>query len=877
MGILTLKDRIAPLLARVENPYRYIGGEAGQTVKETARARIALVFPDLYELGMSNNALRILYHVVNADGRFAAERAFAPWTDMAELMRSEDVPLGSLETHRPLSEFDIVGITLQTELNYTNVPYVLDLAKIPAMAIERGESDPFVVGGGPCMANPEPVAPFFDAFVIGDGEELTLSLLELARRHREDGVSRAETLKSMAALPGVYVPALLPVELGPQGDLVPVGIDGKGSYAHARGVRRVWVEALRPEDVPVQVPVANGDVVHERFAVELLRGCTQGCRFCQAGFWYRPVRELSPDDVVDLAKKGIAATGSDELGLLSLSTADYSRIGPLADRLVDDPDFRNVNLSLPSLRANRFGQELAHKVARARGGRTATFAPETGSQRLRKVINKTISDEDMLEAAEAVFGNGWHSIKLYTMVGLPTEDLDDMEAFCGLIDKLSRIGARHTRRSEIHPNIGIMVPKAHTPMQWEPYVGREEAAERIRFVRERFRLRKNVRLTWSHWEVGYMEALFARGDRQLAPMILEASRAGMVFESNEKSFQGLGAWKAIFERRGYDSDHRAFRERAQEEIFPWDFIHAGATKGYLAQEWKKMREPQSPEVADCRWGECNHCGIPGNGSDIKLAPAEPGREVRMPAQSSAPASVPAAVPSGAETTEAAPEADAVSTESVPKRRGLCSPERGEPWLIRFSKTGLARFLSHHGTMRLLEKAMRRAGLDLFYSSGFNSRPRLRNAGALPVGLATLSEPFVVELESAPSDPDSVPARLSSFLPEGFDVVSFESRDSYALPVPETMTYRLVAENDADLLRRAADRWGKEPLPDVEDGRGRPVRTSEEVTDLRLDGEDLLLSARVNNAGNTVSAYALMSGATGLSLDALRRRELVKQP
>jgi radical SAM family uncharacterized protein/radical SAM-linked protein len=888
---MTLKDRIAPLLAQVENPYRYIGGEAGQTVKETAACRVALVFPDLYELGMSNNAIRILYHVVNLDPRWAAERAFAPWPDMAEKLREADLPLTSLETHRALGDFDVVGITLQTELNYTNVPYVLDLARIPVWASERSESDPLVIGGGPCMANPEPVAPFFDAFVIGDGEILIRSVMELAQRKREQGLSRAETLRQLAGLPGMYVPSLLPMEMGPQGDLVPVGIDGNGPYARVKGVQRTWVQTLVPADIPVRTPSPNGDVVHERFAVELLRGCTQGCRFCQAGYWYRPIRELSPDAVIDLAKAGLAATGSDELGLLSLSTADYSQIMPLVDRLVEDPAFRHVNLSLPSLRANMFGQALARKVARARGSRTATFAPETGSERLRKVINKTISDQDMYDAAEGVFANGGHSIKLYTMIGLPTETIEDMDSFCGLIDGLARMGARHTRRAEVHPNVGIMVPKPFTPMQWEPFVGREESRERIQRVRDRFRGKKHVRITWSHWEIGFIESLFARGDRQLAPMILEASRKGMVFESNEHSFQGLAAWQEIFLAHGYDADHRVFRVRELDEVFPWDFIHAGATKGFLKEEWKRMRKPETPEVPDCRWGACNHCGIPGNYEDIQLAPVDPNQTLLPPPGTfagKAKAGPAAGLPPEAEGRAKLDPSSLARLQHRPKpetREEIVSEaqaksERGEAWLLHFSKLDLARFLSHHGTMGLLEKAFRRSGLKLFYSRGFNPRPRLVNAGALPVGLGSQAEPLMVELEGAPFAESSVaPAefleRLSSFLPEGLRAISFRRQNNHRLPVPPTMTYRLEPQDDANLLEMAAQRFREGSLPDTLDGRGRPVCTAEEVTEIVWTGSELLLTARVNNAGNTVSPFALLAGATDIPLDALRRREVLK--
>lgn len=415
-----------------------------------------------------------------------------------------------------------------------------------------------------------------------------------------------------------------------------------------------------------------------------------------------------------------------------------------------------------------------------------------------------------------------------------------------------------------------------------------------------------------------MEALFARGDRQLAPMILEASRTGMIFESNEHSFAGLGAWKAIFERHGYDADHRVFRHRDLDEVFPWDFIHAGATKGFLKDEWKKMYRPETPEVPDCRWGACNHCGIPGNYTDIQLAPPEEG-QVTLPPPGTYAGKAKAGPAAGLSPEDegrnhldpvsmarlksnAAPEPEATeidapeevppqddqdaadSVEKPKKPRDKRHPEgwsdkergqRGLPWLIRFRKTDLARFLGHHGTINLLEKALRRADVKLFYSRGFNPRPRLKNAGALPVGLGSESEPLFVELERDPDNVAELPRILSSYLPAGLDVVEFSRRETFDLPVPPTMTYRLRPEGDEALLAAAAERFRQGTLPDTLDGRGRPVKTSEEVTEIVWTGSELLLSARVNNAGNTVSAYALLAGATGIALEALREREVVK--
>jgi hypothetical protein len=396
-------------------------------VKPQAQARIALVFPDLYELGMSNNALRTLYHIVNSDERWAAERSYAPWPDLGRLMMDAEVPLYSLETFRPLCDFEVVGITLQTELNYTNVPYVLDLAHIPIWAAERGESDPIVVGGGPCMTNPEPVAPFFDAFVIGDGEILVRAIMELATRRAAGEIDRGEMLRQLAGLPGMYVPSLLEFEMGPQGDLLPVGLDGNGPYGRAKGVKRTWVEVLDPKDAAIRVP-----------APQRRRSCTSASpwSFCadaprdadsvRPGYWYRPIRELSPDAVDrDLAKAGHRGHGSGRTGTsVAVHRRLYPDHAPWWTGWWKIPAFRHVNLSLPSLRANMFGQALARKVARARGSRSGDLrAGNRIGERLRKVINKTITDQDMYRRRRRrVRQRLAHSIKLYTMIGIAHRD-----------------------------------------------------------------------------------------------------------------------------------------------------------------------------------------------------------------------------------------------------------------------------------------------------------------------------------------------------------------------------------------------------------------------------------------------------------------------
>jgi len=884
-----LRERLARILPHVENPARYIGGEGNQAHKDIAATKVswAFVFPDTYELGMSNNALRILYHVVNREPLWRAERAFAPWPDMAERMREAEIPLYGLESFSPLASFDFVGITLQTELNYTNIPYVLELSGIPVWAKDRGESDPLVCGGGPCMANPEPVAPFFDFFSIGDGEELTVELSRLMERRRAEGRTRGWFLEEAAKLRGVYVPSLVPMTKSAHGEWIPEGIDGKGSYLSAKGVQRTWVETLDPRDAPVVQVVPNCDIVHERFAVEVMRGCTQGCRFCQAGFWYRPNREMPLPDVLDLARRGLAATGSDELGLLSLSTADYSQIAPLTDCLVDDPAFRNVNLSLPSLRANSFGQELSRKIARARGTRTATFAPETGSQRLRKVINKTLTDEDMYEAAEGVFGNGWHSIKLYTMIGLPTETLEDMDAFCELIENLVAIGRRHTRRAEVHPNIGIMVPKPFTPMQWVPFVGREEIFERIRFVRERFRNNKSVRVTWTSWESAWLEAVLARGDRSLAPVLLDACHGGIQFDSHDRNQQqeNMERWKELFATHGVDAEGSTFRAREADEVFPWDFIHPGVTKGYLHREHDKMFEPElHAMVPDCKWGACQNCGIPGSYADIRLAPAQEG-QITLPPPRTYEGIVPKAGQAAglSKEDEGAEGLDAVAVgragTPVAESGVVIPPARPLMWRLLFAKRGMARFLAHHATLGLLERALRREGLSLFYSQGFNPRPRIKNLGALPVGLAVENEELIVEMAAHPEHPEGIEARLNGILPDGLVVVSFKFAPGADLTRVPALEYRLTTAGLPEALRqnlseRLAIHQAGELAP-IEDHRGRSFDANAEILEVRQDSEVLVIKARCNEAGNSVSPFLLFAALLGLPQDEVRSLEVVK--
>jgi radical SAM family uncharacterized protein/radical SAM-linked protein len=845
-----LQDELEKILPFVKNPGRYIGGENNQVVKDPATllASMALVFPDSYDLGMSHNGTKVLYHILNREPDLSAERAFAPMPDMAEKMRERGIPLYALESYRPISEFAAIGISLQTELNYTNVPFVLELGGVKAFSRDRAEADPFVVGGGPCMANPEPVADFFDLFVIGDGEILAVELLRIIGHGRAAGLAREAILRNLAALKGIYVPQFLDVVESPFGEIVPRVDGSQGPYLRAKSIQRAWVEVLNKDDYPVKNLVPHVKLVHDRFSVEVMRGCTQGCRFCQAGYWYRPNRELNADAVVEIARAGLEATGETELGLLSLSTADYGPVEKVMDALIDQDDFEDISLSLPSLRANSFGQGLARKAAALNGGKSATFAPETGSERLRKMINKTISNKDMYEAAEGVFSNGFHNIKLYTMVGMPTENLDDMRAFCDLIDNLNRIGQKYSRKNTIHASIGILVPKPFTPMQWVPAMEEEKINEHIRFVREAFKYVKSVRISWADYGLSHVEAFYSRADRKASAMIYEAYKQGMIFESFSEHFKYDG-WKALWAQFKYPPE-RVFRERGLDEVFPWDFIHAGANKGFLKNEYKKMLKEDSAPVPDCKWGDCQKCGIPGNGADTKLSP--------MPEKYLARSREPA-------------EIKALAAERKQRRSGTFC------YHLLYRKSGLSRYIAHQNTLDLFERGFRRLKLKLNYSDGFSPRPIIKNTGALPLGLESRKELLVIETrERLAGDLQALCARLSDVMPAGMEVISIREVPKSRMPHVSNVTYRSGrypggASAIADGLRRYENGTYKRMMKN----REKDIDLADEIQAVWIEDGELCVRAKTHPSGSSISPYLAFAGLLDADPDVLRSTPIYK--
>lgn len=597
---------IEPLLARVQKPARYVGGEWNAVYKDwdKARVRMAFAFPDVYEVGMSYLGLQILYHLVNRREDALMERVFAPWVDMEEEMRRRGIPLFTLESRRPVRDFDILAFTLQYELTFTNILNMLDLAGIPLRSQERGPQHPLVMAGGPCAFNPEPLADFVDLFVIGEGEEVLGELLDLYLELGGRQGDRQLFLRRAASIPGVYVPSFYRVLYRDDGAVSRVEPVEEG--IPPRVTKRV-VRRFDSAPFPTRPVVPYLGVVHDRGMLEVQRGCTRGCRFCQAGMIYRPVREKSLETLLRQAAELVERTGYDELSLVSLSTADYSGIQELVRSLLDRFENLGVSISLPSLRVDAFSVDLAREVQRVRRS-TLTFAPEAGTQRLRDVINKGVTEEDLLCAASAAFSAGWTALKLYFMIGLPTETDEDLG---GIVTLSRRVLARGRelgvppKRLKVTVSVSSFVPKSHTPFQWEPQVEMAELVRRQKYLRGKLK-EKGLEFHWHNVEASFLEAVLARGDRRLGRALEEAWRLGCKFDGWSELFN-FSRWQKAFERAGLDPAFYAYRRFRYEDVLPWDHIDAGVSREYLVRE--HQRALAGLTTPDCRGGRCPGCGL----------------------------------------------------------------------------------------------------------------------------------------------------------------------------------------------------------------------------------------------------------------------------
>ena len=616
MRKLALSDEI---LLKISQPARYIGGEVNMVKKDPSKVavRFAMCFPDVYEIGMSHLGIQILYDMFNRRDDVYCERVYSPWMDLDPIMREQKIPLFAVESQDPIKNFDFLGITIQYEMCYTNILQVLELSQIPLHAEDRTEEDPIVIGGGPCTYNPEPIAPFFDLFYMGEGEVVYFDLIDRYKEIKARGGSRKEFLEMAAQIPGIYVPAFYDVSYKADGTIeamIP-------NNPHApQTVSKQLVMDMSDTWYPEKPVVPYLRATQDRVVLEIMRGCIRGCRFCQAGMVYRPVRERSLEELKRLARTMLKSTGHEEISLSSLSSSDYTKLEGIVNFLIDEFDGKGVNVSLPSLRIDAFSLDVMSKVQDVKKS-SLTFAPEAGSQRLRNVINKGLTEENILNGSAEAFKGGWNRVKLYFMLGLPTETVEDMQGIAELSEKVAEVYYDTVPKEQRHGKVQVtastsfFVPKPFTPFQWAPMCTKEQFLERASIVNHRMKEmlnKKSLRYNWHEADVTVLEGVLARGDRKVAAVIEEAYRKGAIYDSWSEYFNN-DIWMKAFETCGVDIDFYTTRERSLDEVFPWDFIDAGVTKDFLKREWANAQaETVTP---NCRM-RCSGCGVRKYGGGV---------------------------------------------------------------------------------------------------------------------------------------------------------------------------------------------------------------------------------------------------------------------
>jgi len=809
-----LRERLErEILPLVERPSRYVGAERNVPARDVGEDALTflLAFPDVYEIGMSHLGLRVLYDILNRRDDVRCERCFAPWTDMEALLRERGLPLFSIESHRAASEFDVIGFTLQYELHYTTILSMIELAGLPLRAVDRVDGMPLVIAGGPNAFNPEPMAEFFDAILVGDGESAVLDMADVLLAARAAGETRARVLERLAGIPGVYVPSLYRVEAGESGG---ARVRPVSAAAPERVVRRSET-ALDGLGLPACPIVPITEAAHDRLTLEIMRGCTRGCRFCQAGMITRPVRERPVDDLVELAVAGIDRSGYDEVSLMSLSTSDYGRLDELVAELNERLADRKVSIALPSLRLDRFSLELAGGV---KGVRRAglTFAPEAGSQRMRDVINKNETEEHILETVEIAFASGWDRIKLYFMIGLPTETDEDIEAIAKLVSKVRYVARGKRKGARLNVSISPFVPKPHTPFQWEAQDLPAETARKESILRERLRV-KGVKLSLRDPNVSFLEGVLARGGRRLAEVVRGAYERGARLEAWTEHFD-IRLWQDAFDAAGLDPN-AYLAERAISAPLPWDHIDAGPSREFLLDEREKaVRGEVTP---DCRLAGCFDCGACGTEDTSRELPAR------------------------------TPDASVATDGNVRRARGFgrrnrrVRPDAADGrWRVRFEKRGRLRFLSHLDIARAITRASTASGLPVAFSQGFNPHPKLSFGPPLPVGTTGESELFDIELtRGVPAE--EVVDGLSAFLPDGLDITeatqvtgrvsiaaeAIASKYTATLPPSFEQLMNEEIEGRLDEVRRVRD------ATVTRGDRTKTVRPADGILELALAGDE----------------------------------------
>ncbi|MDP3181209.1 MAG: TIGR03960 family B12-binding radical SAM protein [Desulfobaccales bacterium] len=802
-------------LSRVQRPSRYLGREVNAVIKDSRAVslRVALLFPDLYEVGMSHLGLGLLYGILNQQEHIWAERAYAPAADLEAELRARRQPLTTLESGTPLSKMDLLGVSLQYELGYTNFLNMLELGGVPLLAAERTPQDPVVIGGGPVCGNPEPVALFCDALVLGDGEEAVLEVAATVGAWKAAAGSRLELWEALAEIEGVYVPAFFEMDFDETGRLKEIIPRGRRTTIR----KRVLADLNRVSRSPrALVPFCH--IIHDRLNVEISRGCSRGCRYCQAGMIYRPVREREAAATITWVEEALAATGYEEVSLLSLSAGDYSSLTLLLTGLMDRLAPQRVAISLPSLRADTLTPEMMAQIQRVR--RTGlTLAPEAASERLRQVINKNLPEERIMASARQVFAAGWQLLKLYFMIGLPQETRADLEAIPALASRILK--AAPQGRPRLNISLSTFIPKPHTPFQWEGQEDLASGRSRLHEVKDRLRQR-NIQTKWNGPASSWLEGVFSRGDRRLAPVLMAAHRLGCRLDAWSEHLS-LETWRRAFKEAGVDPDFY-LRARSEDEVLPWDHLDCGVSREFLAAE--RARAYQGVQTPDCRQAGCQDCGVCDQ-EEIRLRLNEP------------------SLPLG----------------TSPHLRVRSA--RGQPqpvwYRLTYAKLDEARWLSHLEWVSAFYRSLRRSGLPLAFTDGHHPLPRLSLHGALPVGVESLVETLDIELTESLGTCALVET-LNRTLPAGFRILNATRLPQrQAPPRLEGAIYQVESEEPVFAAQMASQFLDQE---EVLVTRRRPKQ--ERTVDLRplvarlevLDPRHLHLQMRVREKDNLKVTDAL---------------------